>query len=120
VLAAAERLGARPRVVGFDEVDGAVPAGCTAAVSTVPADGAGIVCGLLDRVGPVRGVLLDVVYQPARTPLAAAWERSGGTVVGGFVMLLHQAVEQVRLFTGRTPSVEVMREAGLRELARRG
>jgi shikimate dehydrogenase len=41
-------------------------------------------------------------------------------VVGGFVMLLHQAVEQVRLFTGRLPDVEAMRAAGLRELADRG
>jgi len=37
-------------------------------------------------------------------------------------MLLHQAVEQVRLFTGREPSAATeaaMRDAGLRELARR-
>jgi shikimate 5-dehydrogenase len=34
-------------------------------------------------------------------------------------MLLHQAVEQVRLMTGRTPSVEVMRSAGLAALATR-
>ena len=119
VLVAAERLGVRPRLAGFDEVDDGALAGCVAAVSTVPAFGAEAVAALVQRAGAVRGLLLDVVYQPARTPLAATWERAGGTVVGGFVMLLHQAVEQVRLFTGRTPSVEVMRAAGLRELAGR-
>jgi shikimate dehydrogenase len=119
VLEAAARLGARPRVVEFHELDAAVLGGCSAAVSTVPAAGAPAVTSVIDRSGPVRGVLLDVVYQPARTPAMAAWERAGGTVVGGFVMLLHQAVEQVRLFSGRTPSVEGMRAAGLEELARR-
>jgi shikimate dehydrogenase len=119
VLAAAERLGVRPRLAGFADVDDGALSSCAAAVSTVPASGAEAVAALVQRVGAVRGVLLDVVYQPARTPLAAAWERAGGSVVGGFVMLLHQAVEQVRLFTGRTPSVEVMRAAGLRELAGR-
>jgi shikimate dehydrogenase len=119
VVEAAARLGARPRVVEFDEVAGSVLAGCAVAVSTVPASGAPAVTSLLGRSGPVSGVLLDVVYQPARTPVMAAWEQAGGTVVGGLVMLLHQAVEQVRLFTGRIPSVDGMRAAGLAELARR-
>ena len=122
VLDAGERLGARPRLAGFDDVDAAVLAGSAAAVSTVPASGGDAVTALLDRTGPVGGVLLDVVYEPWPTPVAGAWERAGGAVVGGFVMLLHQAVEQVRLFTGREPSAATeaaMRDAGLRELARR-
>ena len=122
VLEAGERLGARPRLAGFDDVDVAVLAGSAAAVSTVPASGGDAVTALLDRTGPVGGVLLDVVYEPWPTPVAGAWERAGGAVVGGFVMLLHQAVEQVRLFTGREPSAATeaaMRDAGLRELARR-
>jgi len=122
VLSAGSRLGASPRLAGFDEVDGGLLAGCAAAVSTVPASGIDAVTALLDQAGPVRGVLLDVVYDPWPTSVAEAWERAGGVVVGGFVMLLHQAVEQVRLFTGREPTagtVLAMREAGLRELGRR-
>jgi shikimate dehydrogenase len=122
VVEAGERLGARPRLAGFDDVDAGLLAGCAAAVSTVPTSGSGAVSALLGRAGPVRGVLLDVVYEPWPTSVAAAWEGSGGAVVGGFVMLLHQAVEQVRLFTGREPSAATeaaMRDAGLRELARR-
>jgi shikimate dehydrogenase len=33
--------------------------------------------------------------------MAAAWQKGGGTVVPGLEMLLYQAVEQVRFFTGR-------------------
>jgi shikimate dehydrogenase len=122
VLEAGERLGVHPRLAGFEDVDVEVLGECAAAVTTVPASGGGAVTSLLDRTGPVRGVLLDVVYEPWPTSVAVAWERAGGAVVGGFVMLLHQAVEQVRLFTGRQPSAATeaaMREAGLRELSRR-
>lgn len=42
--------------------------------------------------------LLDVVYDPWPTALAAHWAEAGGTVVSGLDMLLHQAVAQVRLF----------------------
>jgi shikimate dehydrogenase len=120
VMQAAERLGVVPRLAGFDDVDACLLAGCAAAVSTVPASGSDVVTSLIDRAGLVSGVLLDVVYEPWPTEVATAWERAGGAVVGGFVMLLHQAVEQVRLFTGQVPDVEVMRAAGLRELAARG
>jgi shikimate dehydrogenase len=45
-----------------------------------------------------RAVLLDVAYDPWPSALAGAWSAAGGTVVAGLEMLLHQAVEQVRLF----------------------
>ncbi|XQN46461.1 serine protease, partial [Glutamicibacter creatinolyticus] len=41
--------------------------------------------------------LLDVAYDPWPSALAAAWR---GPVINGLAMLVHQAVEQVRLFTG--------------------
>ena len=43
--------------------------------------------------------LLDVAYDPWPSMLAQAWERAGGHVISGLVMLLHQAVAQVELFT---------------------
>jgi shikimate dehydrogenase len=46
------------------------------------------------------GVLLDVAYDPWPSRIAAAWQEAGGTVVPGLEMLIYQAVEQVRLFTG--------------------
>ncbi len=46
------------------------------------------------------GVLLDVAYDPWPSRIAAAWQKAGGTVVPGLEMLIYQAVEQVRHFTG--------------------
>lgn len=45
--------------------------------------------------------LLDAAYDPWPSVLARAWSDAGGTVVSGVAMLLHQGVEQVRLFTER-------------------
>ena len=59
-----------------------------------------------------RGVtLLDVVYEPWPTALAEAIGRSGGRSIGGHLMLLHQAAEQVRLMTNRPAPVAAMRTA---------
>jgi shikimate dehydrogenase len=46
------------------------------------------------------GVLLDVAYDPWPSRIASAWQDAGGTVVPGLEMLIYQAVEQVRYFTG--------------------
>ena len=46
------------------------------------------------------GVLLDVAYDPWPSRIASAWQEAGGTVVPGLEMLIYQAVEQVRHFTG--------------------
>ena len=100
-LAAADRLGVRPTVVRFSPE---VLAGCDLLVSTLPA-------GAADAFAPhVRDVpaLLDVVYDPWPTALAAA---CGGVVVSGAAMLLHQAARQVELMTGMAAPVRVMAEA---------
>ena len=62
-----------------------------------------------------------MTYAPGPTPLGAKVRQAGGTVVGGFPMLLHQAARQVELMTGRTGvPVAAMRAAGEAELAARG
>jgi shikimate dehydrogenase len=77
-------------------------------VSTTPA-------GALDAFaagsdpGPDAPALLDVVYAPWPSPLAAVYARAGATVVGGAQMLLHQAASQVTLMTGRPAPLEAMR-----------
>lgn len=43
--------------------------------------------------------LLDVIYDPWPTDLAAAWRANGGLVASGLDMLLYQGVEQAKLFT---------------------
>lgn len=91
-------------------------------VSTVPPGAADELAAALRRpvaAAATPGVLLDVVYAPWPTQLAHAWAGRGGTVVGGAVMLLHQAAGQVRAMTGQGAPVEAMRAALERELASR-
>ena len=56
-------------------------------------------------------LVLDAIYDPWPTPLAAAVEQAGGTVVGGLAMLLEQAYGQVEQFTGEPAPRAVMRAA---------
>jgi shikimate dehydrogenase len=43
-------------------------------------------------------VLMEVPYDPWPTPRATRWAERDGLVVSGLEMLLHQAIEQVRIF----------------------
>ncbi|MGW5260221.1 shikimate dehydrogenase [Microbispora sp. NPDC004025] len=115
-LRVAERLGTTVTVRSFDDFDPAADL----VVSTLPS---GAADALADRVAarlPEKAALFDVVYAPWPTALAAAAGARGRTVLGGFPMLLHQAVRQVELMTGRADvPVETMRAAGEAEIARR-
>ena len=85
----------------------AVVAEAAAAVSTIPAAAAAPYASVFARVPR----LLDAIYDPWPTPLAAAVGASGGEVISGLHMLLHQAVTQVELFTGMSAPREAMRAA---------
>jgi shikimate dehydrogenase len=76
-------------------------------VSTVPAD----VAADYAHTVAATPLLLDAIYHPWPTPLAAAVEASGGRVVSGLQMLLHQAFSQVEQFTGLPAPVDAMRAA---------
>jgi shikimate dehydrogenase len=76
-------------------------------VSTVPAD---VAAQHADTVAATP-LLLDAIYDPWPTPLAAAVDAAGGRVIGGLQMLLHQAFAQVEQFTGRPAPTEAMRTA---------
>lgn len=109
VVALAQRLGLS---VSIGELS-ALPVGVPV-VSTLPASGAD---GL-----SVDAPLLDVVYAPWPTPLAAGAASRGHAVVGGLVVLVGQAVQQVELMTGQPISdavVEAMTTAGEKVLAGR-
>lgn len=62
-------------------------------------------------------VVFEALYDPWPTPLAAA--AGDRVLVGGLDLLVHQAVLQVELFTGRTVPVVVVRDAGETALAAR-
>jgi shikimate dehydrogenase len=86
-------------------------------IGTTPA---GATDDLADHLPAAPGTLFDVLYHPWPTPLAAAWQAHGGTVLGGLDLLVHQAVLQVELMTGRTPGpLAAMRAAGEAALAAR-
>jgi shikimate dehydrogenase len=73
-------------------------------VSTLPAAAAAPYAELF----AAAPVLLDAIYDPWPTPLAAAVTAAGGRVIGGLQMLLHQAFAQVELFTGLPAPREAM------------
>jgi shikimate dehydrogenase len=86
-------------------------------VSTIPASAqTGPVLAAADRVE----VVFDVVYDPWPTPLMGHARGAGTVLVSGLDLLVHQAVLQVELMTGRQPApLEAMRAAGEAALAAR-
>lgn len=64
-------------------------------------------------------MVFEVVYDPWPTPMAQAAIDSGRQLVSGLDLLAHQAVLQIELMTGQSVPVDLVREAGHSELARR-
>ena len=136
LLGAAHRLGVAPEVVAWPALDALLQADLV--ISTVPAGAAdGLAHELarlsgpraqVDELGPAGGgrsgpagtrggwpartCLFDVVYSPWPTDLAAVAGASGAVVIGGLDLLVHQAVRQVELMTGRMVAPSVLRAAG--------
>lgn len=101
VRAAAQRAGIEVEVGALGEPPGDL------VISTLPPGAA----DPFARDWKLACALLDVVYAPWPTPLADAVAAAGGTVIGGGLMLLHQAAVQVELMTGRPAPVDAMRTA---------
>lgn len=86
-------------------------------VSTLPPEGARVAATAFGA-GRHGGTLMDVVYANWPTPLGQAASGAGMTVISGLDMLVYQAAEQFRLFTGHQAPVQEMYAAGRRALAR--
>jgi shikimate dehydrogenase len=56
-------------------------------------------------------LVLDAVYDPERTRLLRDAEARGAVPISGRWMLIHQAAEQLRLWTGKDAPLDVMYEA---------
>ncbi|MEN0128146.1 MAG: shikimate dehydrogenase [Brevundimonas sp.] len=108
LMRAAHRMGVSPDFRPLDRA-AAELGRASVVVSTLPHHAADAIAA--DLVGPATGVLLDVAYEPRPTALHVAWVEAGGVAVGGERMLLHQAVEQVRLMTGHPGPLAAMDDA---------
>jgi shikimate dehydrogenase len=91
------QVGVQTRFCGLDSAELAREvSSAQTLISTIPAD---VAARYADVFAPIP-VLLDAVYNPWPTPLAAAVAAAGGEVISGLQMLLHQAFAQVEQFTG--------------------
>jgi shikimate dehydrogenase len=60
---------------------------------------------------PAGALVMDAVYDPPETRLLRAARARGCDTVGGKWMLVEQAAEQIRLWSGREPPLDVMARA---------
>lgn len=90
-----ERLGMQAEFVPLAEWGSAC--GSTLVMSTLPGTVGGSLHPCEEFVA--ESALFDVVYAPWPSPLATRWFAAERGVIGGEAMLLHQAVEQLRLMT---------------------
>jgi len=61
--------------------------------------------------------VFDIVYNPAETLLLRYAKKAGAKTIPGLQMLVRQAGEQFRLWTGKNPPLAIMFQAGRRGLA---
>lgn len=111
---AVEGLGMDVVPVAFEEAAGepvdlvvnATPLGAHGELLPAPPLGPGI-------------LVVDLLYDPIRTPLVDAARTAGASAHGGLGLLLHQAALSLELWTGQVPSLEVMSAAATAVLAER-
>ncbi|MHB8671578.1 MAG: shikimate dehydrogenase, partial [Acidimicrobiales bacterium] len=104
------RTGDEAEVDGAELIVNATPVGMqsTAAADDSPLEGRRLGSGQL---------VFDMIYHPPVTPLMALASERGARVANGVGMLVYQASQALRLWTGQEPSVEVMRAAALAALS---
>jgi shikimate dehydrogenase len=56
--------------------------------------------------------LIDLIYEPRETAFLEAGAAIGARTVNGYGMLVFQAAEAFRIWTGRTPPIDIMWKAG--------
>lgn len=61
-------------------------------------------------------IIFDTVYNPRVTPLIGLAIKRGCKVIYGIDMLVNQGAESFRIWTGREPPLEIMKEAALNAL----
>jgi shikimate dehydrogenase len=102
--------------VGFD--DDAFAALCHDADLVVNCTPVGMVHTAEENQSPLPVALIrqgawiyDLVYNPPETVLLREAKGRGAHVIPGLEMLIYQGAESIRLYTGREPPLDIMREA---------
>jgi len=94
---------------GFDVVVNATPLGTHGQLENdTPATAA--------QLRNVR-LVYDLVYNPLETRFLCEAQSAGCETLGGLEMLVTQAAAQFKLWTDKTPNIEVMRAAAIDALA---
>ena len=65
-------------------------------------------------------IVFDIVFKPSQTRLLHDAKSQGASIVYGYKMLLYQAEEQFKLFTGHNAPINVMEKAILKALSLQG
>ena len=109
--------------VGYAMLDGAALGEFEIVVNATPLG----TRGLSDESAPasasqLRGtkIVYDLVYNPLETRFLREAREAGCRCIGGLQMLVAQAAEQFRIWTGKDAPFEVMRDAAKRELMGNG
>ena len=82
----------------------ATPIGSWPRVEEAPVDGRALRDGM---------VVMDMVYNPLETRLLREAKEAGAIPIDGVTMLAHQGALSFKIWTGREPPIELMREAAL-------
>ncbi len=69
-------------------------------VNTTPLYGADLFGDYLPT--KISTLFFEVLYRPWPTVLLSRWRENGGETMGGIDLLVHQAIEQISLFSGKT------------------
>ena len=61
-------------------------------------------------------VVFDIVYNPLNTRLLEEAKKAGARTIDGVMMLVHQGAEAFRIWTGKTPPIDIMEKAVRKKL----
>jgi shikimate dehydrogenase len=114
-LRTGRRLGLDVRATTLDDAWREHPA-VAVVVSTVPS---AVACALLPDAVLAGAVVADARYDPWPSPLLRRAELAGAATTTGLDLLVHQAVGQIELMTGRRVDPDPLRKAALRMVSRR-
>lgn len=110
VFAVAQRLGVSVEHAPLTDVHEHIEQ-ADIVISTLPAHVADPLAQRLRGLRLPDLAVLDASYNPYPSDLTTAVLAAGGTDIPGYEMLIHQGIEQARIFSGREPDAEAIHAA---------